>query len=322
VLDNIAPLRQITPARLASAGWMVTPPTAIRSGPDVTLSWYLRSKPTHEKLELLDSTGAVLRTWEPDTARPARRDSAQQQGGGGGGRGGGGGPTLPMNAGFNRISWDLRTEPYKTFPGMIFWGARASGPAAPPGPYTVRLTADGQTYSAPLRVERNPWITDVTDADMHAQYEFSRAVRDKVNEANTAVIDIRNVKSQLDDRLKRSSDGRLRSAGTRLRTNASAVEEDIYQVRNQSNQDPLNFPIRVNNRLANLMSMAERGDGRPTNNMPEIFGILTDQLKGYTDRLDAVWAKDLADVNARLARLGLPPIDPKCGRPEGCGAVM
>jgi hypothetical protein len=66
------------------------------------------------------------------------------------------------------------------------------------------------------------------------------------------------------------------------------------------------------------MSMAERGDGRPTNNMPEIFEILTRELTGYTNRLDAVWAKDLAAVNAQLGRLQLPPIDPKCLQVKGC----
>jgi hypothetical protein len=99
------------------------------------------------------------------------------------------------------------------------------------------------------------------------------------------------------------------------------MEESIYQVRNQSGQDPLNFPIKVNNRLANLLSMSERGDGRPTNNMPEIYGILVTELKGYTDRLAEVWRTDLAAVNAELARLRLPRIDPKCARAEGCGVM-
>ncbi len=79
-------------------------------------------------------------------------------------------------------------------------------------------------------------------------------------------------------------------------------------MRNRSNQDPLNFPIKVNNRLANLMSMAERGDGRPGNQRPEIFQILSDDLEGYTDRLDEIWATDLAAVNRELQRLGLEPI--------------
>jgi hypothetical protein len=161
----------------------------------------------------------------------------------------------------------------------------------------------------------------VTDADLHAQYAFSHEVRDHVNEANQAVIEIRRVKSQLEDRLKRSDDGRLRSTGETLKRNASTVEQNIYQVRNQSNQDPLNFPIRVNNRLANLLAMAERGDGPPTSNMADIFHELSEELEGYLDHLTEVWATDLTAANAELARLGLPKLDPKCGRVEGCPAT-
>ena len=317
VLDNIAPLRQAAPERLAADAWLFAPPVAIRSGPGVTFSWWLKTATRQARLELLDSAGTVLRSWQPDTAPPAERQAGTPQGGGG--PGGGGAPQwLPVAAGVNRIHWNLRTQPMVTFPGMIMWGVRTNAPAAPPGRYTLRLTVAGRTLTAPLVVTRNPWITDVTDADLHAQYAFSRQVREKVNEANTAVVDIRRVKSQLEDRLKRADDARLRSTGETLRTNASAVEENVYQVRNQSNQDPLNFPIRVNNRLANLMSMAERGDGRPTNNMPEILGILTTELKGYLDRLAQVWARDLSAVNAELSRLGLPPLDPKCLTVEGC----
>jgi photosystem II stability/assembly factor-like uncharacterized protein len=312
VLDNIAPLRQAKPDITAEAVTVFTPPAAIRSGPTVTLSWWIKDKPSTARLEILDAGGEVLRTFVPDTTTP---DSTGAR------RGGGGrfGPAwLPMDAGMNSITWDLRTEPFQTFPGMIMWGVRSSGPAVPPGQYTVRLTADDKTATAPLTVQRNPWITDVTDADLQAQYEFSRAVRDKVNEANGAVIAIRNVKAQLDDRYAKNDDRALKAAGTTLVTNASAVEEDIYQVRNRSGQDPLNFPIKVNNRLANLMSMAERGDGRPTTYMPEIFQILSDELKVYTDRLDAIWATDLKKVNDELRRLGMRQLDPDCTKPEGC----
>jgi hypothetical protein len=156
---------------------------------------------------------------------------------------------------------------------------------------------------------------------LQAQYEFSRAVWEKVNEANRAVLSIRNVKTQMEERTKRSSDARLRSAAETLQKNASEVEANIYQVKNRSGQDPLNFPIKVNNRLANLLSMAERGDGRPGNNMPDILRILTDELKGYTDRLDQLWATDLAAVNRELARLGLPAIDPACGADGKCAVT-
>jgi len=198
------------------------------------------------------------------------------------------------------------------------WGVRTFSPAVPPGDYSVRLTAGGDTQSVPLTVQGNPWVTDVTDADMIAQFEFGQQVRDKVTEANRAVIAIRNMKAQLENRLERSDDGRLRDAAGRLDTAASDVEGVIYQVRNQANQDPLNFPIRVNNRLANLMSMSERGDGRPGNNMPVIFDILVDELQGYTDRLEVIWSEELAAVNAILGGLDLPAIDPNCDSPDGC----
>jgi hypothetical protein len=147
-------------------------------------------------------------------------------------------------------------------------------------------------------------------------------VRDKTNEAQRAVIEIRRVKAQLDDRLKRAADdAALKSKGETLRTNASTVEQNVYQVKNQSGQDPLNFPIKVNNRLANLLSMAERGDGPPGTYMPEILGILSKELAGYQATLETVWKTDLTAVNAELARLKLPALDPKCMVVTGCGAT-
>ena len=219
------------------------------------------------------------------------------------------------------MTWDLRAEGITGFPGMILWGAGTAGPAVPPGNYTLRLTADGETATAPVVVRRNPWLTDVTDADLRAQYAFSRRVRDKAEEANQAVIAIRRVKAQLEDRLKKSQDPALSAAGATLTANSSAVEENIYQVRNRSGQDPLNFPIQVNNRLANLLSMAQRGDGAPNNNLEEILGILSAELKGYTDRLATVWSSDLAAVNRELGRLSLVPLDPGCRKVEGCRLV-
>ena len=253
----------------------------------------------------------MVRTFEPDTAKV---DSAASAGGRRDRE-----TYLPATEGVNRIIWDLRAQGITRFPKMILWGAGTSGPAVPPGRYTARLVADGRTMTAPLPVRRNPWLT-ATDTDLRAQYAFSRRVRDRASAANASVIEIRRVKEQLDNRLATSKDGALATRVATLRARASAIEDVIYQVRNQSGQDPLNFPIRVNNRLANLLSMAERGDGRPTSNLPEIFGILSTELAGYEARLAQVWKTELADTNAELSRLGLPLLDPACTRVSGCPA--
>ena len=315
VLDNIAPLRQTNAAIAAKELHLFTPAVALRGGGGASISYALKTVPKRLSLQIVDSAGGIMRTFEPDTSRP---DSAAA-GRAAGGRRGGGPSTISKSVGLNRLTWDMRIASIESFPGMILWGAGTNGPVVPPGNYTVKLMADGNTLSAPLVIKKNPRLTDVTDAELRAQYAFGKKVRDKATEANMAVIQIRRVKAQLDDRLKKAvGDSALKSSGATLKTNASAVEENVYQVRNQSGQDPLNFPIKVNNRIANLLSMSERGDGAPTTNMPEIFGILTKELKGYTDRLDIVWKTDLVAVNKELSRLKLPLIDRSCVKAEGC----
>jgi photosystem II stability/assembly factor-like uncharacterized protein len=328
-LDNIAPLRQWTPTVASQDLHLFTPPQAVRSGPALVLSWYSKQAPKSTKLEILDSTGTVLRTMVPDSthvdslaknashADSARVDSMRTAAASVR-RYAGGFLPKPMK-GLNNVSWDLRAQGVESFPGMILWGAGTAGPALPPGHYTVRLSADAHTASAPVTIVRNPRLP-VTDADLRAQYAFSRKVRDRATEANRRVVEIRRVKSQLEDRYARANDLALHAAGDTLSAHASAVEEKIYQVRNRSGQDPLNFPIRVNNRLATLLSMNEQGDGRPTNNMDDIFGILTNELTGYETQLRQIWRTDLVRVNGELTRLSLPPLDPQCTEVKGCAA--
>ncbi|MEO7361799.1 MAG: glycosyl hydrolase, partial [Gemmatimonadaceae bacterium] len=269
ILDNVGPLRQATPAILAADAHLYTPPAAIRSGMPVAITYNLKTAPKRLEMSILDSAGGVMRSFMADTNPPGTAPAAVA-----GGRRGGAAAPLPKTLGFNRYTWDLRTAPIESFPGMILWGAGTNGPVVPQGKYTVRMVVDGKTLNAPLVVKRNPMIPDVTDADLRAQYAFGKKVRDKATEANMAVIQIRRVKAQLDDRLKKAADdAALKSAGATLTTNATGVETSVYQTKNQSGQDPLNFPIKVNNRIANLLSMSERGDGPPNQSMPEIYGI-------------------------------------------------
>ena len=294
ILDNVAPLRQIQPGMTERDLVLFDPAAAYRSANGVVLSWWLGDEPEDATLEIMNASGEVVRTFAPAVEGEERDRWA--------------GPALRMEAGLNRLRWDLRTDPPATFPGMILWGVRTMAPVVPPGTYAVRLTVNGRSETTEVEVRRHPWITDVTDEDLVAQYDFGMEIRDRVHQANSAVIAIRSVKAQLDDRLEASDDERLAEAGERLEGSASAVEADIYQVRNQSNQDPLNFPIRVNNRLANLLSMSEQGDGSPGSGMYAVYEIMVERLEGYVTRLQAVWDEELAEVNEELRRLGLEDI--------------
>jgi len=329
ILDDIDALRQYTPQMsLSTDPVLFRPADAIRSAGGATVRYWLKRPAQSVTIDVLDAKGETVRTFTSATAAAAGRGGAgggrgagvapggtgvtgaADQGGGGGrgGRGGGGFATVSVAPGMNSVTWDLRYPAAVTFPGMILWGASTAGPTAPPGTYQVRMTVDGRTSTQPLVVMRNPLYTDVTDADLQEQFALSMEIRDKVSEANNAVIRIRAIKRDVADRLTKSQDARLKGAGDRLTASLSAVEEEIYQVRNQSGQDPLNFPIRINNRLASLLGIVSAGDGKPIANAVPIFNDLKAELKVQTDRLAQVIGRDLAAFNTEARRVGVEPV--------------
>jgi hypothetical protein len=228
----------------------------------------------------------------------------------GGGRGRGGNPTASMAAGVNRVVWDLNYAPATTFPGMVLWGASTNGPAALPGTYQVRLTVNGRAQTQPIVIRKHPLRT-ISDADLKEQFDLAVQIRDKVTEANNAVIQIRKIKTAVTDRLSKSNDAEFKVIANRLMTNLSVVEEAVYQVKNQSNQDPLNFPIKINNRLASLLRVVNQGDGKPIGNAPVIFKDLAAELKAETDKLQQVLQRDLPAFNTVARQKGLEPIPEK-----------
>ncbi len=318
ILDNIGPLRQYNPSMTSSTDAVLfAPSTMIRNGGNATIQYWLKRPAQNVRLDIVDARGALVRTY-PDTANAgggrggrgggAPADSNAGRGGGGRGRGGaGGGAPPPRTAGLHSFAWDGAFAPATTFPGMILWGGSTNGPEAAPGRYQVRLTVDGKTLSQPIVLKRNPWH-EATDADLLAQQNLALQIRDKLSEANTAIVQIRGIKTQVTERLAKSSDDKLKTTGDRLSGNLSGVEENVYQVRNQSGQDPLNFPIKVNNRLASLLGVVSRSDARPIANALPIFEDLKTELKVETDHLQKIIITDLPAFNAELKRLGLDPI--------------
>jgi photosystem II stability/assembly factor-like uncharacterized protein len=320
ILDDVAPIRQYAPEVLAADAYLFKPADAIRSAGGASIRYLLKHPAQNLTVEILDAKGQLVRSFTGGGAGAGGRggrgggrgaapgdSEAVAARGGRGGRGGfGGAPSL--SAGLNTFAWDLQYEGATTFPGMILWGASTAGPLAVPGRYQVRLTVDGKSYTQPLTVKKHPLYTDVTQADLEEQFALAIQIRDRVSEANNAVIQIRDVKRQVADRLTKSPDPQLKSVGDALSKNLSAVEEEIYQVRNQSGQDPLNFPIKVNNRLASLLGVVTRGDGKPIANASPIFTDLKAELKVQTDRLQQVMNSDLARFNTELKRLGLDVI--------------
>ena len=304
VLDDIAALRQFGTVPMTDV-MVFKPANATRGLDRPIVSYYLKNQPKQLTIDFLDGKGQVVRSVN---GNPPRKPGENAPGGGDDDfpRGPQG---APMAAGMNRFTWDLNSTGVVTFPGMILWGATQNGPAVLPGSYSVRLTADGVTQTQPFQVLKHP-LRPISDADLLFQWNLASRIRDKVNEANLAVIRIRRIKTDIADRIK-DAPAEVRTAGEQLAKALSLVEEDVYQVKNQSGQDPLNFPIKTNNRLASLLRVAVSGEGRPTGNVEPIFNDLVAELKAETDRLEKTISSQLPPFNNMLQRIKKTPIDGK-----------
>jgi hypothetical protein len=216
-----------------------------------------------------------------------------------------------VRAGLNRFTWDLRYPGASTFDCMILWSASPDrGPVAVPGSYQVRVTANGASETRPLVVRMDPRLTGVTAADLREQFDFAIRVRDRVSAANDAVLRVRKLRSAITDRMSKSSTATVASAGDSAIRALRGVEEALYQTRNRSGQDPLNFPIRLNNRIAAVGRSVETGEARPTASSHVVFAELSAELDAELRRLDQVMAGEVANFD-RVARAnGLAPVNP------------
>jgi len=191
---------------------------------------------------------------------------------------------------------------------MIMWAASTRGPAAPPGRYQVRVTAGGVTKTQDFLIKRNAAVPGVTDADLQAQFALASQISARVSEANRAVIRIRDIKTQITERIGKASDASVKASGQALIDKLTDVEGEIYQHRLRSGQDPLNYPIRLNNKLAALQGTVESGDYRPTAQALAVFKELSGRLDKQLARLDAAVQTDLAAFNKTLTAAGLEPV--------------
>jgi hypothetical protein len=311
ILDNISVLRQATPSMTNEPLVLFDPATAVRSvSRGVFVDYYLKDAADKVTIEILDPAGKVIRTFSGPARQQAEGEErpAEMEEGEEGPRRGGPAPRVTATKGMNRFTWDMRYPNAVDFPGMIMWAASTRGPAAPPGRYQVRVTAAGATKTQDFEIQRNTAVPGVTDADLQAQFDLAMRISERVSEANRAVIRIRSIKDQITDRIGKTNNQTVKSSGQALLEKLTEVEGEIYQHRLRSGQDPLNYPIRLNNKLAALQGTVESGDYPPTEQARAVFKELSGRLDTQLARLETMITSDVAAFNKALEAAGQAPI--------------
>lgn len=319
VMDNIDVLRQVNPAAKPETRLFAPAPAVRGVDAGVAIDYYLATAPKELEIEIIGPDGKLIQRFAgkaeeakaDEKSRPADDeddDDAPK-----------GGPTATMKPGMNRFTWAMRHPGFTAFDGMILWTSRNRGVLALPGSYTVRLVVNEKAQEQRFTIARDPRVTGVSDADLKARFDLAQAVVAKVSEANQAVLLIRGIRAQADERAKAGKP--LPAAVPALLARLAAVEAALYQVKNQSRQDPLNYPIKLNDKLAGLIGVIDSADAPPTDGARAVFADLSGQLAQQLAALETALA-DLPAANAALKAAGFRPIERKAlPASDGSGAA-
>jgi hypothetical protein len=323
ILDDLTPLQQLAAGTPTTRVHVYTPRDAYRitaaSGaagreeyaPDpypagALLHYYLGAAADSARpvlLEVLDASGAVVRTWTSDTAKAREART----------------PAIPAAAGMHRVVWDVTYPGPTPVKGVVLWGY-SEGVKAPPGTYRVRLTANGATQTREFRVRPDPRLTGVTEADYVAQFRAASAVRDTMNAIAQAIETVRAARDQsarvaeLAARTDRAAE--IRAAADSLARRLGAVETELTQTRSQSGQDPIRFAGRLDNQYAELYGnltgvhgyISGGPEGRPTAGALERLRDLDRLWTPVATRLREILERDVPAFNALVTGAGVTPI--------------
>jgi hypothetical protein len=232
-------------------------------------------------------------------------------------------------AGVNRVHWDLRDEPndairlltgYMYAPHLQVGPEGRSAPGAsrisilrPPGRYTVRLTVDGEEFSQPLTVLKDP-NTAGTEADIARQVEFLEAVREDVVEAGRAVARVEALRVQLQTLIRFNEDAEVEEAAEELGEKLQDLQMNMVDLRlTGQGQDGVRFEAKLLQKLGYLTRGVSVVDFPPTDQDLEVQALLHDQLGQHQAAVEALVAGELAELNRLLREKGLGAVNDSGG---------
>ncbi|MFT6935624.1 MAG: hypothetical protein ACJAUQ_002021 [Maribacter sp.] len=307
IIDDLTPLHQLTKDIVntdlhlykpdasyrmhQSGGWSKPDPKLVgENHPDgVIINYYVKSFTVSDtvQLDILDKNGNLIQRFSTSAKENKLNPAAPKP--------------LSVTSGGNRLVWNMRYPGFKTFDGMIFYSSPNIGPKTVPGIYKVKLTVNGVSKEQEFKIVKDPRLSN-SQKDYDDQFDFLIAVRNQVSRANEGIVKIRTIQKDLkylNEKTKDNSEFQKLIAA--YETELSSIENNIHMTKNQSRQDPLNYGIRINNRLAFLMADSQRGDYPPTQQAKQFFKEVSQELQEQISALDALIETQTKIINEKVA---------------------
>ncbi|MFA7228229.1 MAG: hypothetical protein WC061_04275 [Melioribacteraceae bacterium] len=309
MIDDITPLRMagIEPAK---KDFRLYPPRktfridgsdrsdGITSGKNlqsgILMSYHFENLPDSNSVELkiYDGNERLVRLYKPKSKEAGDR--------------------LPIKKGLQRFVWNMRYSNAEKFDGLIIWGGDGmTGPQAVPGEYKATLVSGKDSISVPFTILKDP-RSSAGQLDLQAQFDFVLFTRDKLTEMHRAIKQIRNIRKQIDGVLERIKNfgnaGEAKKFGEAINKKITAIEETLYQTKNRSGQDPLNYPVRLNDKLASLNSSVADGQFRPTEQAYTVKKELVEKIDAELMKLKKVVSEEIPEFNKSVGEIKIPAV--------------
>ncbi len=299
ILDDLAVLRQLDPDSLGDEIILLTPEPAYRERWDAARVHFYLPEDIEEPttLRFLNADGEVVRSFVVEIEGVEHKKEPGEG-------------SFKAEAGMNLFRWNFREARPTTVPGAVGWPGTPAGPRVPPGTYTVGLVSGDVTRSADFEVLPDPRY-DTTAEEYEEQFALLKEIHDSIDAAHRAVNDIRKIRGQIKAAMERAEAAglkdELKEQAEAIRGAIKEIEEAIIQTKSKSSQDPLNFPVMLNDKLSALAGVVD-GDYPPTAQSREVFGMLKTKLDEQLERLKKVMDEDVAAFNDKMVELRVPAV--------------
>ena len=279
-------------------GWGGPPPASGSNPPNGVMAFYYLKNELKDsddfKLEFLEAGGKVIKTFSNKKIKKSPE------------------PVADGKKGMNRFVWNMRYSDAKKVPGAVMWGGTHIGPKAVPGQYKIKMTLNGKTQSQDFAILKDPRI-NTTQSDFQDQFDLLMDIRNRTTEINEKIITIRSIKKQvgsLSGLMKDSGfkNEEITKSGKELVKILSSIEEEMIQVKSKSRQDPLNYPIKLDNKIAALVRIVSSVDAKPTAQSYDVLNDLVNQAQVHYNKLDKVLSDDLFKFNNMVSEAAVPAV--------------
>ena len=330
ILDDITPLRQLRPEVVSADAFLFAPQDAHRvrwnmntdtplppdepageNPPDgAVINYILKTDASGPlKLEIFDGTGKLVRSYSSEDPLEAPAPATAPV------------PlywyrppqVLSSEAGMHRFIWDLHHQPLSAGGGRGLPIAATphntvpapTSPWAMPGPYTVKLTANGKNYVQPLTVKMDPRVK-TPPAGLLAQFNLSKQMYDGIIEINSVLRQLRGLRTQVKALIEGSGQAGVSQALAAFDQKAASLEGGGTAVGGRGGTaDTLTGIVGSLNSLMGLLQGADVG---PTSQLIAAVADARKALASLLERWNGLKAQDLASLNAQLKAAALPEL--------------